>query len=75
VPPAHTQGRGLQVLSVPAEDHRSHQDYNSVFERARGVVGLLAFPCDVVDAQLIKECGALHAVSVAGERCAPCSDA
>lgn len=55
---------------MPAEDHRSYQDYNAVYERARGAVGLLAFPCDVVDAQLIKECGALHAVSVAGERCA-----
>jgi hypothetical protein len=55
------------VLSV---ERGAAQDYNAVFERARGTVGLLAFPGDVIDAQLIKECGpGLHAVAVAGERC------
>ena len=55
---------------MPAEDRRDFPDYNAVYERARGAVGLLAFPGDVVDAQLIAECRTLHAVAVAGERCA-----
>ncbi len=46
------------------------QDYNAIFERARGAVGVLAFPGDVLDAQILRECGpGLHAVALAGERC------
>jgi hypothetical protein len=63
------QGRGLQVHSVPAQERLSAQSYNALHERISGAHGLLAFPGDTVDGELVKQAGPQFvAVSVAG-RC------
>jgi len=68
------QGRGLHVLPVPSAEAGSVQSYNNLWERVSGCHGILAFPGDVIDSQLLKEAGpSLVAVSVAGERHVPLS--
>ena len=64
------QGRGLQVQGVPSQERHVAQRYNELWERVSGAHGLLVFPGDTIDAQLLKHAGPqLIAVSVAGCRC------
>ena len=51
------QGRGLHVLPVPSAEAGSVQSYNNLWERVAGCHGILAFPGDVIDSQLLKEAG------------------
>jgi hypothetical protein len=69
---SYLAGRGLNVLPVPPSETGAAQTYNQLWERVPGAHGLLAFPGDVLDAQLLAEAGpGLCAIAVAGERCAP----